>query len=62
MNGQMKSYNEKMAIIENFIAKVNPYEAPQPLNFDLRGYATYLKEQGLSGKHVPKSVMEKFKK
>lgn len=61
MNEPTKSYSEKMAIMDEFIKRVNPYEKPQPLNFDIRGYSDYLDEHGIDGKNVPQHIVEKFK-
>ena len=53
MNGQMKSYNEKKSIANEFIRQNNPYEKKPSLNFDLRKYATYVKENGLKADEIP---------
>ena len=60
MSGQTKSYKEKMAIVDEFISRVNPYQEPEPLRFDLRGYAKYLKEHGISGKNVNEDIVRMF--
>lgn len=62
MIGQMKSFREKQIIVDEFIARTKPYEQPQPLRFDLRGYAKYLKDHGMEGKEVPDAVVQKFQK
>lgn len=61
MNGPMSAYKEKQQIADSFIERLNPYEKLTPLRFDLRGYAKFLKENGISGKDVPSDVVEKFK-
>ena len=61
MNGQ-KTFNEKLNIAEKFIATVNPYEKSPNLNFDLRGYAQYVKEHNLTGKDITADVMNMFQK
>lgn len=53
--------NEKQKIIDDFINRVDPYKKPDPLNFDLRGYAAYLAEHNLDGRNVPEEVIERFK-
>lgn len=60
MNGQTISFKEKQAIADAFIERVNPYEKPEPLKFDLRGYSEYLKEHGITGKEVSPIVQRKF--
>lgn len=37
MTGQMKSSKEKEAMVQEYIARVNPYKPLEPLKFDLRG-------------------------
>lgn len=58
MNGQMKS--SKAKIVQEYIQRVNPYEQPRPFAFDLRGYAQYVKDNGLNPKDVTSEVMQKF--
>lgn len=60
MGGQMKSYKEKMAIVDEFISRVNPYQKPESLRFDLRGYAKYLKDHNISGKNVSEDIVKMF--
>ena len=62
MTGQMKSSKEKDAMVQEYIARVNPYKPLEPLKFDLRGYAAYLKEHSISGNNVPESVVKQFTK
>lgn len=56
------TYNEKIKVAEEFIATVNPYEKSTNLNFDLRGYAKYVKEHNYAGKNIPVDVINKFSK
>ena len=60
MTGQTKK--SKSQIVEEYIKKVNPYEKPQPIAFDLRGYATYIKANGLKGTDITPEIMNKFSK
>ena len=62
MNGQMKSYNEKKSIANEFIRQNNPYEKKPSLNFDLRKYATYVKENGLKADEITPQIMNMFVK
>lgn len=48
-------------IVDDFIDRVDPYMDLEPLRFDLRGYAAYLKEHNLDGRDVPEEVIERFK-
>lgn len=61
MNGQTKSYSEKMAIMDEFIKRVNPYKKHEPLNFDIRGYSNYLEKHGIDGKNVPQHIVDMFR-
>ena len=60
MNGQMMSFKEKNTIVDNFISRINPYEKPHPLKFDLRGYSKYVTENNLSADEITDKIMEKF--
>ena len=60
MTGQTKK--SKSQIVEEYIKKVNPYEKPQPVAFDLRGYAAYIKANGLKGTDITPEIMNKFSK
>ncbi len=58
MNGQMRK--SKREIVEGYIKLVNPYEKPKPLNFDLRGYASYVEENGLKACEITPEIMQMF--
>ena len=60
MNGQMKFYSEKKLIANEFIRQNNPYEKGSSLNFDLRGYAAYVKENGLKVNEITPKIMNMF--
>lgn len=62
MNGQMKSYNEKNLIATEFIRQNNPYEKKSSLNFDLRRYASYVKENGLKADEITPKILSMFVK
>lgn len=47
MSGPMSAYKEKQQIADSFIERLKPYEKLTPLRFDLRGYAKFLKENGI---------------
>ena len=50
--------DEKQKIVDDFIKRVNPYKKPQPIAFDLRGYAAYIEEHG----EATPEIMESFRK
>lgn len=60
MQEQMTLFREKQQMVETFIKRVNPYEKPEPLNIDLRGYTRYLEEHNIDGKK-PNNIAEMFK-
>lgn len=60
MSGQMKK--SKNQTVEEFIKNVNPYEKPHPIAFDLRGYASYIKANGLKGTDITPEIMNRFTK
>ncbi len=60
MNGQMKK--SKSQVVEEYIKRVNIYEKPQPISFDLRGYATYIEENELKASDITPEIMNKFSK
>ena len=60
MTGQTKK--SKSQIVEEYIKKVNPYDKPQPIAFDLRGYAAYIKANGLKGTDITPEIMNRFSK
>ena len=58
MTGQTKK--SKNQIVEEYLSRVNPYEKPQPSAFDLRGYAAYIKANGLKGTDITPEIMNRF--
>ena len=62
MSGQTKSFSEKQKLVDDFNARIRPYEEHENLRFDLRGYAKYLKEHGLHGKEVPAEILKMFQR
>jgi len=60
MNGQMNA--SKKSLVENFIKTNNPCEKNKPLQFDLRGYATYVKTHNLKTHQITDEILNKFSK
>ena len=58
MNGQTNAY--KKAVMEEFIKTNNPCKKNEPLHFDLRGYASYVKENNLKAEQITDAVLRKF--
>ena len=60
MNGQKMSYDERNQRASNFLKRVDPYKKQEPLNFDMKAYAAYVKEHNLSAGEISPEIMEKF--
>lgn len=60
MNGQMNV--SKKSVMENFIKTNTPYKKNEPLHFDLRAYASYVKENNLEAHQITDAVLRKFSK
>lgn len=60
MSGQMKSFKQK--IVDDFIRKVNLYEKPKPIAFDLRGYSKFISDNNLSVSEITPEIMAQFQK
>lgn len=60
MSGQMKSFSEKMESVESYIRESNLYEKKPPLEFDLREYDLYVRENNLSVEEITPEIMKKF--
>jgi hypothetical protein len=52
---------EKQNLADDFILRCNPYEKKEPLKFDIRRYASYVKEHNLRPQEITAEIMEKFK-
>ena len=46
--------------MELYIARTKPYEKKDPLAFDLRGYASYVKDNHLAAKDITPEIMQQF--
>lgn len=62
MNGLTKSFKEKQALADAFIERIKPYEKPEPLKFDLRGYADFIKKNNLSSSEITPEMAEQFRR
>lgn len=61
MNGQMKTFEEKTKMIENFFENQNTSDIKnENLKFDMRGYQKFLNENNIHGLDVTKDIMNKF--
>ena len=58
MNAQTKK--SKKLVVEEYLRRVNPYEKPQSVAFDLRGYAAYIKAEGFKGTDITPEIMNRF--
>lgn len=62
MNGQTMSFKDKQNIIDQFIERVPPYEQLTPLQFDMRGYADYVRENNIPIEEIDERVYSRFRK
>ena len=53
-------YNEQT--VREYIKRVRPYEKPQPIAFDLRGYAKYVSDKQIKTADITPEVMNMFVK
>lgn len=60
MSGQMILDREKQTMIDEFIKNNNPYSPLEPLNFDLRSYEQYIKNNNISDQKQCDSLAELF--
>lgn len=58
MNGLMKK--SKKQVVEEFVQRVNPYEKPAPIAFDLRAYAAYVADNALTASDITPEIMGRF--
>ena len=52
----------EMEEIRNNFQYVNPYEKPQPIAFDLRGYSDYVSKNNLKANQITSEMMAQFDK
>lgn len=58
MNGQTRT--SKQNVVDDFLKRVDPYEKPLPISFDLRGYSRYVSENGLTANQITPEIMNRF--
>lgn len=59
MHGVKKNYNTQ-AVVDAFLLKYDPYAKQEPLRFDLRGYAAYVKKHNLTGDNISPEILATF--
>lgn len=60
MSGQMKVYSDKKKIVDEYVKKYDPYTKNEGLNFDLRGYSSYVETHNLNVKDITPDIMNMF--
>lgn len=60
MSGQM-SVSSKKKIVEDFVQNNDPYKENEPLKFDLRSYADYVRKNNLSAEQISVQILDKFR-
>ena len=51
---------DKDKIIADYVKQCNPYESNPLTGFDLRAYATYVKENNLKASDITEEILNKF--
>ena len=59
MTGQMKK-SERDNLVKDFIKRCDPYKKRKVPKYDMRGYADYLKNNGIQGKDVTPEILAMF--
>ncbi|UEB77595.1 hypothetical protein LK436_11770 [Clostridium sp. M62/1] len=49
-------------MVDEYMQDYNPYEKHEPLQFDLRGYAQYVKERNLKPEDITLEILAFFSK
>ncbi len=62
MSGVTKNYNRAQKIVDDFVAKNNPYQKQKSPQFDLRGYAAYIKKHSLKAGDITPEILKRFSK
>ena len=52
----------KQKVVDEYMQDYNPYEKHEPLQFDLRGYAQYVKEHNLKPEDITLEILTLFSK
>ncbi len=60
MSGQRKNYNKYHKQLQEYVKKHPPYAPSEPCNMDLRAFAKYVKENGLSNDDITPEIVERF--
>lgn len=60
MSGQTNVYSAKKKIVDEYVKKYSPFEKKEGLDFDLRGYSTYVKTHNLEAKEITPDIMNMF--
>lgn len=61
MSTPLQPSEEAEKIEEEYLKTHDPYAKSEPLNFDLRAYARYIEENGLTYKDINEEILGKFK-
>ena len=56
----MRTGSKKQNIVEDFVSRAEPFEKINPLKFDLRNYAKYVKENKLTAEKITPEILQKF--
>ncbi len=59
MSGAKSNYNHQVTV-DKFLLRYDPYAKQEPLRFDLRGYAAYVKKNNLTASDVTPEILAVF--
>lgn len=59
MTGQTKK-SDRDKLVRDFIKRCDPYKKRSVPKYDMRGYAAYLKKNGIQGKDVTPEILAMF--
>ena len=60
MSGQIRFFDEKQRIVDEYAERTKIYEAHSPFNFDLRGYKKYLEVNNISNDKITEEIALQF--
>ena len=62
MSGQRISFKEQQKLIDEYTSRNDIYATHKPFNFDLRGFAEYVKTHNIPHMDIPSEIVAMFQK
>ncbi|MBQ8326923.1 MAG: hypothetical protein IJX86_07595 [Lachnospiraceae bacterium] len=60
MNGQKNSCKSKRTLVDEYVKEHNPYNQGDKLEYDIRGYSSYVKEHQIKVEEITPEIMNMF--